>query len=91
MNAAQLTAELRALLERVENVRTECTNLKSSNDATAFEMKAIREELIRVQIRFDEQQKHNDKWDTRRWALLALLIGSMLSLVANLLVILVKR
>ena len=80
MNAAQLTAELSALIERIANIRRELEELKNTLLRTDASIVGLREEVQQLKARQEEQAKRYDVADNRRFAVLGLFIGAVLSL-----------
>ena len=65
------------LLEEIKTLRMDVTELQKDNA------------LLRQ--RLDEHLKRVEKWDTRFWGLIVVLVGALLSLSAGLIVVLVKK
>ncbi len=51
----------------------------------------VRQEVAILRQRLDDHLKRVEEWDRRRWMLYGLLIGAILSFVANLVVALVRK
>ena len=59
---------------------------KQRNDVTE-----LRQDNALLRQRLDEHLKRVEKWDTRFWGLIVVLVGALLSLSAGLIVVLVKK
>ena len=65
------------LLEEIKSLRVDVTEMQK--------------ETALLRQRLDEHLKRVEKWDTRFWGLIVVLVGALLSLSAGLIVVLVKK
>ena len=70
MNAAELTAELRTLAERVENMRRDQLADAAEIKRLDAAVQVIQTDLALSRQRLDDHLKRVELWDTRRWGLI---------------------
>ncbi|OWK47399.1 emp24/gp25L/p24 family protein [Fimbriiglobus ruber] len=87
----EIAVELAIYSESLKAGRLELATLRSSVEKLEDRVSAVTTELAVLRQRLDEQQKHTEKWDTRLWGLVAILVGALLSLAAGLIVALVRK
>ena len=94
----ELLLEQRAMSEREVVLRRELEHLRELGDRQREDSVEQREEftLLRqdnalLRQRLDEHLTRVEKWDTRFWGLIVVLVGALLSLSAGLIVVLVKK
>ena len=95
---AEVSARCDVLEERVATGVTEFKRLEMTDDKLLEEIKSLRVDVTEMQKetallrqRLDEHLKRVEKWDTRFWGLIVVLVGALLSLSAGLIVVLVKK
>jgi hypothetical protein len=91
MTAAELTTEFSTLAERVANIQGDVTTALDDGRRRDERVQALAVELAGLRVRLDEHVKRTETWDNRRWAVIGLFVASLLSLVANLIVIAVRK
>jgi hypothetical protein len=91
MKAADLTVELAVLRESLANVRQELSEIKGKLLASEAAVHGLQQEMAVLRQRLDDHLKRVDLWDNRRWGVIGLFIGSVVSLVANLVIALVRK
>ena len=77
MNASELTTGLLPLIERVDNLRADLEEIKKQNKEQA-------EKLANHLLNYE-------KHDNRRWTLVGFFVASLLALMANLIVTIVRK
>lgn len=80
----ELDKTVTGLQERLAHTVRTVDDLKSEN-------RELKAELERVKGRSESQKNQIDKWDTRLWSLIVLLIGAVLSLASGLIVTLARK
>ncbi|MCE9564709.1 MAG: hypothetical protein K8U57_21970 [Planctomycetes bacterium] len=87
----EMALELRAIREREEYQGREITRLR---DEIADDRKApiaLEKENAILRQQLQEHIKQVELWDSRRWGLIVLLLGAVLSLASGLIVTLAKK
>jgi uncharacterized coiled-coil protein SlyX len=91
MNAAELTVEMKGLDERTSNLQ----RLLEMQEKTVDEMRKSVEQLgltvAKLQQQVADHIAHVEKWDARRWTTIGFFIAALISLVANLVVVMVRK
>lgn len=102
-NISDLWAEIGAVRDQLAKadgavVREQAAHLKAlfeelrvAYDRLAKLQTDHREEFVALRTQFHEHVKRYELWDNRRWAVTGLFIASALTLVANLLVIALRK
>ncbi len=95
---AEISARCDVLEERSTTRHAEIKELFNDDEKLLEEIKTLRVDLTEVQKdnallrqRLDEHLTRVEKWDTRFWGLIVVLVGALLSLSAGLIVVLVKK
>ena len=93
-----LALELRALREREMALRDQFADLKAADEKRREETAALQRETaeLRQENAILKQQlqdhiKQVELWDNRRWSLIVLLIGAVLSLASGLIATLARK
>jgi hypothetical protein len=80
-----LTSERLVFLQRrIDEFEKSLTDSRVSHDTH-------QRDVIRLQTRFEEHQKSIDKSESRRWGLIGLILGAILSLMANLFIAYLRK
>ncbi|HET6573224.1 MAG TPA: hypothetical protein VFG68_06455 [Fimbriiglobus sp.] len=94
----EVAMELATITERLNNFRDSLSERRLANEKLAEKMAELaiqttdlRQEIALLRQRLDDHLKRVEEWDRRRWMLYGLLIGAILSFVANLIVALVRK
>jgi predicted nucleic acid-binding Zn-ribbon protein len=94
----ELSVEIRAITERESALRDQFTDLKERDEKREKENAELRRELTDVRQenavlrqQLQDHIKQTDLADNRRWALIVLLLGAVLSLASGLIVTLAKK
>ena len=95
---AEVSARCDVLEERSTTRHAEIKELFKDDEKLLDEIKTLRVDVTEMQKetallrqRLDEHLKRVEKWDTRFWGLIVVLVGALLSLSAGLIVVLVKK
>jgi predicted nucleic acid-binding Zn-ribbon protein len=93
-----LALEMRAIVERERSLRDHCADLKQRDQKREEEVAQLRRELAEVRqenaVVKQQLQDHisqYQEWDRRRWGVIVLLLGAVLSLASGLIVTLAKK
>ncbi len=76
-----------ATKEQVTHLGSLLGELRKQYDESEKLRAAHREEFVASRTQFQEHVKQYEKWDARRWGLIGVFVATLLSLVANLMVI----
>ena len=95
---AEVSARCDVLEERSTTRHAEIKELFKDDEKLLDEIKSLRVDVTEMQKetallrqRLDEHLKRVEKWDTRFWGLIVVLMSALLSLSAGLIVVLVKK
>jgi septal ring factor EnvC (AmiA/AmiB activator) len=91
MNAAQLEAVIRAIEMHVKQLDKELTEARRVSDRLQDQLRTTQSQLDKTQQKLDDHITHVEKWDARRWATIGFFIAGLVTLVANLVLILVRK
>ena len=83
-NLTKVTTELAQLT----NISIDLIKASQESDQGNAE---LRQQNALLQQKLDEHLKRVEKWDTRFWGLIMVMVGALLSLSAGLIVVLVKK
>jgi hypothetical protein len=86
-----LSSSVDRLAERVENVRLEAAIRAAQMEELKVAVGELRKDMAVVQQQTAELTKRADEWDRRLWGLVAIAVGSALSLGAGLIVALFRK
>jgi predicted nucleic acid-binding Zn-ribbon protein len=93
-----LNLEVRATTERASALRDHITDMKARDEKRQDELIEIRRELATLRqenaVLRQQLQDHvaqYQEWDRRRWGLIVMLIGAVLSLASGLIVTLARK
>jgi hypothetical protein len=82
---------LKGMEERDAVVRRDLEQFKALVEKQRDEVAALRQENALLRQRVEDHLKHVEEWDRRRWGLIVLLIGTILSLASGLIVTLARK
>jgi septal ring factor EnvC (AmiA/AmiB activator) len=95
---AELRAELAdvrednaILRERLETALRDLRELQTERKTDAVEQKQQSQQIALLTQRLDDQVKRSDEADRRRWGMITLLVGAVMSLASGLIVSLTKK
>ena len=95
---AEISARCDVQEARAANRQAEIDELFKDDEKLLEQIKTLRVDVTEVQKddallrqRLDEHLTRVERWDTRCWGLIVVLVGALLSLSAGLVVVLVKK
>ena len=91
MKADELTAEVKVLHERTGTLERSLEKLHLANQSLGKEVEEVKMTLSRNEQRLADHIAHVEKWDARRWTTIGFFVAGLVSLVANLVVVLVRK
>lgn len=91
MNAAQLETLVRALETQVKYLEKQQADDRRGQEKLQDQMRALQSVLDKTQQQLHDHIAHVEKWDARRWATIGFFIAGLISLVANLVLVLVRK
>lgn len=91
MKADELTAEVKVLHERTGTLERSLEKLHSANVALGKELAETKSTTAEIRQQLTDHIAHVEKWDARRWTTIGFFIAGLISLVANLVVVLVRK
>ena len=89
--AQALTTAVKVHDEQIANMRRETADLGQKLDSLKDAVAGLRQQFALMEQKLDEHIKRTELWDSRRWALILLLSGAILSLASGLIVSLSRR
>src|SRR5438128_213439 len=87
----ETTNSLTSHAERLSSLQALVEVLQSQREKLLESTNQVRADCDLMKHRLDEQQKQLDKWDSRVWGLVIVLIGAILSLASGLIVALSRK
>jgi hypothetical protein len=84
-------SDLRVLSERDENRRRELERAIAKIDTFQTELTLLRLENSALKQQLQDHLAQYQEWDRRRWGLIVMLIGAVLSLASGLIVTLARK
>ena len=87
----ELVQELKVLAERDENRRRELERITTKVDCMQVEIADLRRENAVLKQQLHDHVARYQEWERRRWSLIVLLVGAVLSLASGLIVTLAKK
>jgi hypothetical protein len=87
----ELISDLRVLSERDENRRRELERVISKTEMLQAELATLRQENAVLRQQLQDHVAQYQEWDRRRWGLIVMLIGAVLSLASGLIVTLARK
>lgn len=91
MTSAELTVELSRLDERTNNLQRQLDKQDKTLDEVRKQHEQLNSAVVRIQQQFTDHIAHVEKWDSRRWATIGFFIAGLISLVANLVLVLARK
>ena len=76
---------------REASIERDVAEVKALLEKQRYDVAELRQDNALLRQRLDEHLKRVEKWDTRFWGLIVILVGALLSLSAGLIVVLVKK
>ena len=76
---------------REASIERDVAEVKALLEKQRYDVAELRQDNALLRQRLDEHLKRVEKWDTRFWGLIVVLVGALLSLSAGLIVVLVKK
>jgi chromosome segregation ATPase len=86
-----LVVDLRVLSERDENRRRELERVILKSDSLQAEPAPLRQENASLKQQLQDHIAQYQEWDRRKWSLILMLIGAVLSLASGLIVTLARK
>ena len=87
----EVASDIKVLYERDENRRRELERLIAKYEAAQTELAAARQENAVLRQQLQDHISQYQEGDRRRWGLIMLLVGALLSLASGLIVTLAKK
>lgn len=91
MNANQLEPLVRSLEAQVDNLKDSLSEMRKAQEKYLDILLKNQSQLDKTQQQLADHIAHVEKWDARRWATIGFFIAGLVSLVANLVVVLVRK
>jgi hypothetical protein len=87
----EMVVEIKVLAERDENRRRELERVVARTDALLTEVTTLKQENAVLRQLVQDHVAQYREWDRRRWGLVTLLIGTVLTLASGLIVTLARK
>jgi len=86
-----LALESRGTIELLKQLAKEFDEQKAPNEKHREDISSLRQENALLRQRLDDHLKRVELWDNRRWGLIVLMAGALLSLASGLIVTLARK
>lgn len=86
-----LALESRGTIELLKQLAKEFDEQKALNEKHREDISSLRQENALLRQRLDDHLKRVELWDNRRWGLIVLMAGALLSLASGLIVTLARK
>lgn len=91
MRADQLAVVVKELETHVKNMRSELDKMSEAHERLREKHDELDRKLVGTERDLRSHIAHVEKWDARRWTTIGFFIAGLVSLVANLVVVLVRK
>lgn len=87
----EITSTVGTITARIDELREEVGEQQSAREKLAEAVHELRRDVDLLKQRLEDHLKRVETWDSRRWALIVLLAGALLSLASGLVLLLLRR
>lgn len=87
----ELTIEHKMMAERETILRRDLNRLMDQHEKLRESVTMLATEIALLRQRFDDHLKRVEEWDRRRWQISVLFVGSILTVVVNVFLTIVRR